>query len=200
MLVTIKNEGSKITQAVLTIIDRVVPCRTTSRLNYAELNYDTEKSKRKIFDDEILRIYCDSVSVPDPVSKPSDIELPDLLNGEAAELIHTLDEYSVDETGKVFLINFTYLLIHADVMFPHGEELKSGKVKGRKIYINGNLIGTYDQYPLLNSILYDVELPDGFAKQYSANVISNHMYSQVDQDTFPRRYLNQSLITARMGI
>ena len=52
------------------------------------------------------------------------------MDNEAEELVHTLDEDSVDETGKsVFETPFTDLLIHAEVILPHWEEIQSGKVK-----------------------------------------------------------------------
>ena len=69
-------------------------------------------------------------------------------------------------------------------MPPHGEELHSVKVKGQTKDLIGNLIRTYNKNTLLNSMLYDVELPDGAVKKYYANIIANNMYSQVDQDKF----------------
>ena len=80
MLGLIKNEYNKMTKSVLTITGKVVPRRTNSRLNDAELNSDTEKSKLKKFDDKILLIYGDSMYVPETVSKTSDINLPDFLD------------------------------------------------------------------------------------------------------------------------
>ena len=40
----------------------------------------------------------------------------------------------------------------------------------------------YNNNPLFNLILYDVELPDGEIKEYSANVISENIYAQVNVD------------------
>ena len=103
-------------QDVLTVTGKVVPCRTTSRLTDAELNYETKKSKRKKFDDEILRIYGDSVSIPELLGNPSGLNLPGFLDDESAELSHNLDEEPVDGTGKaIFKTPFTDLLIHADI-------------------------------------------------------------------------------------
>ena len=90
------------------------------------------------------------MSVPEPVGKPSYIYLSDFLYDEAAELVHTIYEDHVDNTGKaVFETPFINLLVHSEVMLPHGEELQSGKVKGWTKYLNGNLIITYDHNPLL---------------------------------------------------
>ena len=37
---------------------------------------------------------------------------------------------------------------------------------------------------MLNSIIYDVEFPDGTVKEYSANVIAEIMLSQVDSNGY----------------
>ena len=42
----------------------------------------------------------------------------------------------------------------------------------------------YDDNPPLNSMLYDVEFPNGTVKEYSANVIAENMITQVDSDGF----------------
>ena len=44
------------------------------------------------------------------------------------------------------------------------------------------LMEKYNNNPLFNLILYDVELPDGEIKEYSANVISENIYAQVNVD------------------
>ena len=36
--------------------------------------------------------------------------------------------------------------------------------------------------PFLNSIIYDVEFPDGQVKEYAANIIAENMLTQVDSD------------------
>ena len=42
--------------------------------------------------------------------------------------------------------------------------------------------GSYDNSPYLNSIIYDVEFPDGQVKKYAANIITENMLTQVDSD------------------
>ena len=42
--------------------------------------------------------------------------------------------------------------------------------------------GKYNDNPYLNSLLYEVELPDGQVKEYSANIIAENMLTQVDSD------------------
>ena len=49
---------------------------------------------------------------------------------------------------------------------------------------NGIIAGEYNDNPILNSIIYDVEFPDGTIKEYSVNVIAENMLTQVDSDGF----------------
>ena len=58
--------------------------------------------------------------------------------------------------------------------------MKAAKVVGRTKDENGNIIATYDHDPMLNSMVYDVEFPDGEIKEYSANIIAQNMYTQFD--------------------
>ena len=43
-------------------------------------------------------------------------------------------------------------------------------------------LGTYDNNPYLNSIIYDVEFPYGQVKVYAANIIAENMLTEVDSD------------------
>ena len=58
----------------------------------------------------------------------------------------------------------------------------TGKVIQRTIGPDGQVTGTYDNNTYLNSIIYDVEFPDGQVKEYAANTIAENMLTQVDSD------------------
>ena len=58
----------------------------------------------------------------------------------------------------------------------------TGKVIQRTIGHDGQVTGTYDSNPFLNSIIYDVEFPDGQVKEYAANIVAENMLTQVDSD------------------
>ena len=58
----------------------------------------------------------------------------------------------------------------------------TGKVTQRTIGPDGQVTGTYDNNPYLNSIIYDVEFPDGQVKEYAANIIAENMLTQVASD------------------
>ena len=58
----------------------------------------------------------------------------------------------------------------------------NGKVIQRTIGPDGQVTGTYDNNPFLNSIIYDVEFPNGQVKEYAASIIAENMLTQVDSD------------------
>ena len=45
---------------------------------------------------------------------------------------------------------------------------------------DGKVIGNYNELPVLNIMLYDVQLPDGSINPYSANLIAKNILMQVD--------------------
>ena len=88
----------------------------------------------------------------------------------------------MDATGKSVLENpFTDMLIDSRVIIPQGKEIKSATAKGRAKDPDVNIIGTFNYNPILDSIVYDVGLPDGVVKQYSNNTVTENIYAQADQ-------------------
>ena len=183
-----KNEGNEMAQSILKKNGEIVPRRTCRRLRIDEIHSEVEKTKRAEFDKSILKIHGDSMSIPvcDPKSKPEDWSLDDYIEADEGDIpVRSLPDDPVDASGKaVFEQPFYDAIIHAEVMLPQGEKMKSARVKGRSKDSEGHLIGSYDSNPLLNSMLYDVEFPDGAIRQYAANTIAQNMYAQVDEDGY----------------
>ena len=69
-----------------------------------------------------------------------------------------------------------------EVLLPHGEGLQLAKVVRRSLDENGKLVGSYSDNPILNSLLYEVEFPDGTTKPYAANMIEQNIHDLVDGD------------------
>ena len=89
----------------------------------------------------------------------------------------------VDSTGKLINQQPAYdQIINPEVQLQLGEELIAGEVIQRTVGTDGQVTGTYDNYPFLNSIIYDMEFPDGQVKEYAANIIAENMLTQVDSD------------------
>jgi hypothetical protein len=174
-----KNEGNEMSQSILTLRGTIVPRRTLRKLLPSELHNEGEKRKRQLFDDVIRSKLGDSISLP---SKPLDTSYTPYSDDVEPDPVQLpKDNDPTDTNGNaMFEKPLTDRWIHAELHLPQGEELKSAKVINRAKDSDGNFIGTYDDNPVLNSMVYDVEFPDGDVRQYSANIIAQNMYSQVD--------------------
>jgi hypothetical protein len=176
----IRNEGNEMAQAVLTARGTIVPRRTLRKITKSELHNSSEKRKRNIFDDLIRKKLGDSMSLPSkPLPDTSYIPYSDNCEPDLIDIPDNNDP--VDSSGvAIFDKPITDRLIHAELNLPQGENLRTAKVIGRSKTDDGEYIGTYDDNPLLNSMTYDVEFSDGEIREYSANIIAENMYSQVD--------------------
>ena len=81
--------------------------------------------------------------------------------------------------------------ISARVRVPRGDDWAYGTVKRRKRDADGNLVGNANKNPLLDTSIYEVELDDGQREAFSANIIAEHIYSQVDGEGFTHYTLSE---------
>lgn len=72
--------------------------------------------------------------------------------------------------------------ISAHVIIPTAGEAKKGKVLRRKRDKDGNLIGTANSNPILDTSVYEVEFDDGHIEAFAANAIAEAIYAQVDDE------------------
>jgi hypothetical protein len=49
---------------------------------------------------------------------------------------------------------------------------------------DGHLIGTFNENPLLNTLLYECEFNDGSTREYAAKTIASNIFMEVDADGF----------------
>ena len=57
-----------------------------------------------------------------------------------------------------------------------------GTIMGRKWDQEGNPIGHAHSNPILDTRVYEVEIPDGHVEEYAADVIAECVYAQVDDE------------------
>ena len=172
----LQNEGNEMAQAVLTSTGTVIPRHTLGKLTHAEIH------------GIITCKLGTSITFPTkPLPKDhvpySDYCEPDLVNLSD-------DNGPVGSNGNdLFEQHIADRWIHTELHLPQGEEFKSVKVVGRSIDDNGNVVEKYDDNPMLNTLTYDVEFSDGEVQEYSANVIAENMYTQVDTEGFHHNLL-----------
>jgi hypothetical protein len=166
-------------QWVLKSNGKVVPRRSVRPLNPSEIHSEVEIRKRKVFDELIERRHGTSINPPKPMKGESDTKEPDGADGEAdTEPAGELPDIEdiLDATEKVLNQQPMWdKLINAEIILQKGDKLQLGKVKRRSIDDNGETIGTYSDNPKMNSIVYEVEFPDGGLREYAANILAENM-------------------------
>lgn len=178
------GEGNEMAQWVLKANGNVVPRRTLRPLTVDEQYSPTEQKKRETFDSLISRRWGTAMSPPQ-VSENDDDPWEVYVDDDELPR-HTPEiEDVVDASGKVLCQQPAYdKIINAEVLLQNGESLQTAKVRRRSIGPDGTTVGKYHDNPFMNSIIYDVEFPDGTVKEYGANIIAENMVSQVDADGF----------------
>ena len=77
-----------------------------------------------------------------------------------------------------------FLGIYVELPGDDGESKVLGRVKNRKRDHDGRLIGITNPNPVLNTAIYNIETPDGNIQEYTANVIAENLWNQVDDDGY----------------
>ena len=193
-----KNEGNQMAQNILTVHGTVVPRRSLRRLTQQEWASEAEKTKRQEFTLAITSKLGNSIKLP-PTPEPSSPHDFDPREDDEAELLGWLDSDPLDPVDEkpIFEHSLHDTLVNAEVLLPQGEEMQHAKVKRHKVDDNGQVVGTYDPHPVLNSIIYDVEFPDGTVKEYSANVIAQNIYAAMDVEGREQHVLDSILDHAK---
>ena len=175
-----RGAGNEMAQWILKANGRVVPRRSLRPLKVDEIHSPVEIKKREVFDELIKRRWGTPMTPPN-TQQPKAFEKYE--DHEQKEQPTLEVEDIVDSTGKLINQQPAYdQIINAEVQLQLGEEMVNGKVIQRTIGPDGKVTGTYDNNPFLNSIIYDVEFPDGQVKEYAANIIAENMLTQVDSD------------------
>ena len=63
-----------------------------------------------------------------------------------------------------------------------GHMFATGRVVRRVRNPDGELVGKTHSNPILDSSQYEVQFEDGSVDRYHANIIAEHIYSQIDED------------------
>jgi hypothetical protein len=181
-----KGEGNEMAQWILKANGEVVPRRTSRPLKVDEIHSVMEQGRRTIFDGLIARRWGTSINPPvDPSNEAGDKDFEEYEDPDEPKRTVPDIEDMVDATGKLLNTQPAYdKILQSEVSLQLGESMSRGKVTKRAIGPDGTVAGTYDDNPYLNSMIYEVEFPDGQLKEYAANVIAENMLTQVDADGF----------------
>ena len=188
------------TKFVLTRKGQVVPRTTVRRLTPAEQHSVSEKAKRDAFDVMTRMKFGNSFTLPDPLETieeetEEDLTFDPIEDGEEGSpdeprLVMPEADSAVDDTGKLITTNsIADAFITMEVLLPNGEEKQLAQVLRRSLDENGRHVGRYNDNPVLNTAVYDVEFPDGTIKAYGANIIAENVLQSVDEDGYHSQFL-----------
>ena len=84
---------------------------------------------------------------------------------EPARIVPDIQD-TVDANGLLLNQQPAYdRILHSEVSLQLGEEMTVGRVTKRTIGPDGTVAGSYGENPYLNSMIYEVEFPDGKNKR-----------------------------------
>ena len=189
-----KGAGNEMAQWILKANGSVVPRRTVRPLTTAESNSETEKARRRVFDGLIERRWGTAMIPPpnDSEVRQANYRGPDEWEPYENDLEPSMEaaeiEEPVDSAGHLLNEQPVYdRIINAEVQLAkNGDQVETATVVQRTLGPNGRTIGTYNDNPALNTVVYDVEFSDGTVREYSANLIAQNMISQADDDGFSK--------------
>ena len=180
-----RGEGNEMCQWVLKANGKVMPRHTIRPLQTAEIHSPVQIKLHRNFDALIERRHGSAINPPKPI-----VDIKE--NPEGADVTEGIEEEEgaipdvediVNSTGKLLDQQSDYdKLINAEILLQLDDKMIMGKAKGRSLGDNGKVVGSYDDNPILNSIIYDIEFPDRQVKEYSANILAENMLSQVDDN------------------
>ena len=173
--------GSDMCYWILKSNGNVLARTTVQHIPELELRKDDIREKLQRYDDEVEgRLRDTNFLLPNVEGMYlEDIESDDddLVAGSGDEnspyTTPEQDDYTPDTYDQY---------LGAELLLPHGDNMVAGRVTKRARGQDGNPIGIRHQNPLLDTREYMVEFSDGSTAEYTANVIAENMFSQVDSE------------------
>jgi hypothetical protein len=123
-------------------------------------------------------------NIHDTITRDGNVmeDIPQELQDEDYEVYDPMEPDADKPEANAYTPEMYDSLINAEVLLPKGDILLPARVTGRKRDGFGNPIGIANSNPILDSRVYNVEFPDGHTESYSANIIAENIYAQVDEE------------------
>ena len=163
--------------------DTGIPMARTTVQHVTELELQTDEIKAKVtsFDVKLReRLKDKNHVIKDFEAGETDMFIEDE-EEQDSEMVEQ-NAPNLDEELEDFTPESYDTLLNAELMLPHGDQMIRGRVAKRAKDDEGRPIGRRHDNPLLDTREYEVELPDGSTGQYTANVIAENIFSQVDEE------------------
>lgn len=110
------------------------------------------------------------------------VDVPAGLQENNYEQYYPFEPEAEREEADSFTPDMYDTLLSAELLLPKGNVLVPAKVISRKQDNSGNPIGTAHANPLLDTRVYKVEYLDGHTESCAANIITENIYAQIDEE------------------
>ena len=179
--------GNEYCSWILRSNGKIVARRTVRPLTHIEQSSTVVAEKINYFDTKIKEKFGDGISGPKAFDTDQPLAFMDFDNFEVDEEFvenqRPLPQPIHDARGKT--INQQPIndnLLEKEVRLGHNNEVTRGKVVGRTVGDDFLNCGTYSDNQYHNTVVYDVQFPDGSIKEYAASVLAENMVEQVDKE------------------
>ena len=179
--------GNEYCSWILRSNGRVISRRTVRPLTHIESTSSTERKKLQYFDECIKSKFGDGITGPKEFiseQAQNNLDFDDYEDDEKFSKGIEPSQVAYDTEGQPINQQPVHdQLINKSVRLSHNDERTRAKVIGRTVGDTGTTCGTYNANPYHNTVVYDVEFPDGKIKEYAASIIAERMIDQVDKES-----------------
>ena len=188
------NSGQALASHVLTATGRVITRSTVSSISSSELASEEVKQRQKDFTESVEKAIGNySKALNENITSNFDTKCPydsifdddqfdneHALHADSKDLRPDAEEYLSPSDSPLLESIDQHIGLSVDL--PHKGEIRHGKVISRKRNNDGTLVGNSHDNPILDSRMYVIDFGEGDYAEYSANVLMENLYSQVDDD------------------
>jgi hypothetical protein len=173
------DTGPAMTAKVLKSNGQLLHLSSYRKLTEEEMANPIELKERDEWDRQLTKKLGGPVTDADLQSIDIDVPTPeyDLYDDDvdgSCERIPNADDITPEDADNY---------VGAEVTLPLGGTIRAGTVKRRARSLEtGELTGTKNSNPILDTRSYEVEFPDGEVAEYAANVIAENMFAQCDSE------------------
>ena len=173
----VDDNGPAMTRKILKSNGQVIYTSTYCALTDDEMANPEEAKARQASDAAVTIKLGAPMSKPDLLSDGVDADTPTFELNED-DMTPPLRLPDADEVTPEVADSY----VGAQVNLPIGGTTFEGTVKCRARDTNGNLQGKANINPILDMRTYEVKFPEGRTAEFSANTISEHMFTQCDPE------------------
>jgi hypothetical protein len=184
--------GNLMSYWILTIAGRVISRTTVQRITNLEGGTDEVRERCKEYNERIKTLMRDENHVIPEAEDERQLQdwddytdAPD--DAFEEEFNSSISDAKIPDADTTFtpdVFDDTYL--NKEIAIARGaggnEDVQYGKVTKRLRDAEGRPIGTAHDNPLLDTREYSVEFLDGHKESLSANLIAQHLFSQIDEE------------------